>query len=663
MAEYRTIDPHSQTIFSRSNDGIGFSGIQRKSAISEPGDRYEIEADRIADEVVNQDRARNASFIHHSGLPLLQRQEQSSPQPSKEEQYKNAAEKAGEAFLKTDLGRDIKDKALKQGKDFISTLRGKIITGAAAAAVVSTLAATNSKLPMQVPEIPLDFITPGLKVKLNYEGPVRNPTSASLTFTYVEQVQKKEKKGEPTEREKFRAETARMAEDQARFREGLKTPEQRAAEHDQFMNAYWGRKNRLGLDPIRTPGLVDDEGNKPALRMRDVRPKREEEGLQRKAEESKPLEKIPPIVHEVLRSPGQPLEPDTRAFMEGRFGYDFSRVKVHTESMAAKSAREVNALAYTIGRDIVFGERQYDTSTSDGLKLLAHEMTHVIQQGESARFASRGIVRQDSANKNTMEVVSGDKMLGRASVMGKMPNNHEMPYKVRLSSIASPTSGIILQRQVIYKRQATRDEARLPLQTFDNTVADIKKQMANVTGPEANDLRDATAMLDSLRTSGRVTCWFVEGSAYASYDNATSEIRLHINIGDAAGSPVSVIHEAIHAVHAARYPRLSQIYAQVLAEGGTTNQSVGILLNKWLAWTEYWAYHRQIDLTNAGLTPDLKIDAHKYAMDRPKVRSSIRKVMDETKEDFDPSNWTPPEASSGGSASPTQANKSKQKRD
>ena len=246
--------------------------------------------------------------------------------------------------------------------------------------MVSTLAATNSKLPMQVPEIPLDFITPGLKVKLNYEGPVRNPTSASLTFTYVEQVQKKEKTGEPTEREKFRAETARMAEDQARFREGLKTPEQRAAEHDQFMNAYWARKNRLGLDPTRIPGLVDGEGKKSSLKIRDIRPKRDEEVLQRKAEGSKPLAGIPPIVHEVLRSPGQPLGADARAFMEPRFGHDFSYVRVHIDSRSAKAAEEVNAQAFTVGRDLVFGSGQYAPRTIDGQVLLAHELTHVLQQ-------------------------------------------------------------------------------------------------------------------------------------------------------------------------------------------------------------------------------------------------------------------------------------------
>jgi hypothetical protein len=88
----------------------------------------------------------------------------------------------------------------------------------------------------------------------------------------------------------------------------------------------------------------------------------------------------PPLVNEVLRSTGQPLDPSTREFMESRFGHDFSHVRVHTGERAAESAQMVNALAYTIGRDVVFGNAQYAPDTSGGRRLLAHELTHVLQQ-------------------------------------------------------------------------------------------------------------------------------------------------------------------------------------------------------------------------------------------------------------------------------------------
>lgn len=88
----------------------------------------------------------------------------------------------------------------------------------------------------------------------------------------------------------------------------------------------------------------------------------------------------PPIVHEVLRSPGQPLDAATRAFLEPRFGHDFGKVRVHTDAQAAESARAVNALAYTVGQSIVFGAGQFRPASSEGQHLIAHELAHTIQQ-------------------------------------------------------------------------------------------------------------------------------------------------------------------------------------------------------------------------------------------------------------------------------------------
>src|SRR5262245_6675120 len=80
-----------------------------------------------------------------------------------------------------------------------------------------------------------------------------------------------------------------------------------------------------------------------------------------------------PIVHEVLDSPGQPLEPATRTLMEGRFGHDFGHVRVHVDARAAESARVVNALAYTVGGSVVFAAGQYAPNTLPGQRLIAHE--------------------------------------------------------------------------------------------------------------------------------------------------------------------------------------------------------------------------------------------------------------------------------------------------
>lgn len=89
----------------------------------------------------------------------------------------------------------------------------------------------------------------------------------------------------------------------------------------------------------------------------------------------------PPIVHEVLRSSGQPLDRTTRNFMEPRFGQDFSSVRVHTDAKAAESAKAVGARAYTVGQNMIFGKGEFTPGTDAGQKLLGHELTHVVQQG------------------------------------------------------------------------------------------------------------------------------------------------------------------------------------------------------------------------------------------------------------------------------------------
>jgi hypothetical protein len=89
---------------------------------------------------------------------------------------------------------------------------------------------------------------------------------------------------------------------------------------------------------------------------------------------------VPSIVHDVLRGGGERLPGDVRAFMEPRFGADFSDVRLHTDGQAAQSSRAVQAQAYTAGPHIVFGAGRYQPSTPAGQRLLAHELTHVVQQ-------------------------------------------------------------------------------------------------------------------------------------------------------------------------------------------------------------------------------------------------------------------------------------------
>lgn len=167
----------------------------------------------------------------------------------------------------------------------------------------------------------------------------------------------------------------------------------------------------------------------PTGECENCRKKREakEQTLQRVAVNAEPVSQVPPIVYDVLQSPGQPLDRETRARLEPHFGrdfsrvktnisptlslgaendgyeqeanavaeratttppatenhYDFSNVRVHTDARAAASARAVNALAYTVGHEVVFGAGQYQPQSQVGKHLIAHELTHVVQQGEN----------------------------------------------------------------------------------------------------------------------------------------------------------------------------------------------------------------------------------------------------------------------------------------
>lgn len=111
----------------------------------------------------------------------------------------------------------------------------------------------------------------------------------------------------------------------------------------------------------------------------------------------------PPIVHEVLRSSGRPLDPATRAFFEPHFCIDLGGVRVHEDSRAARSAEAINAHAYTTGYSIVFGAGRYRPESVEGRRLLAHELTHVVHQ----RDTTERLVQRDDAPE--VEVVGSPK--------------------------------------------------------------------------------------------------------------------------------------------------------------------------------------------------------------------------------------------------------------
>jgi hypothetical protein len=114
-------------------------------------------------------------------------------------------------------------------------------------------------------------------------------------------------------------------------------------------------------------------------------------------------------VHEVLRAPGRPLDSATRAAVEPRLDRSFGDVRVHTDERAGESARSVNALAYTVGSDIVFAPGQFAPETSQGRRLLVHELAHVVQQsgGSATPSTELRIGAADSPLEREAEHLAG----------------------------------------------------------------------------------------------------------------------------------------------------------------------------------------------------------------------------------------------------------------
>jgi|GEM_PF-3946702 len=135
-----------------------------------------------------------------------------------------------------------------------------------------------------------------------------------------------------------------------------------------------------------------------------------------------------------LRGGGSPLAPDVRQFMEPRFGRDFGGVRIHTDARAAESARSIGALAYTVGRDVVFGAGMYNPDAADGKRLLAHELTHVVQQGASGATHGNSVVAGSSAAPARNATPRGTAVESRAPV-ASMVQRQTPPAPVCPSSV------------------------------------------------------------------------------------------------------------------------------------------------------------------------------------------------------------------------------------
>jgi hypothetical protein len=150
---------------------------------------------------------------------------------------------------------------------------------------------------------------------------------------------------------------------------------------------------------------------------------------------------------------GRSLDPALRASFERRMGHDFSRVRVHADADAARSARSIGAAAYTLGSDIVFGAGRFQPATRDGSHLLAHELTHVVQQSRGGapaampyRVGPTGDAHERQADAVADAVVSGGPV-GPIAPAGPIVQRRAAPYIKKVTVHLTPPQSADLEWQ------------------------------------------------------------------------------------------------------------------------------------------------------------------------------------------------------------------------
>jgi Domain of unknown function (DUF4157) len=162
-------------------------------------------------------------------------------------------------------------------------------------------------------------------------------------------------------------------------------------------------------------------------------------------------QKRSPVLDVVNSGSGSPLDADTRADMESRLGHDFSDVRVHTDSRAHDSAQAVNAHAYTVGSNVVFQRDKYDPSSTDGRTMLAHELTHVVQQRSGpvdGTPAGGGIQVSDPSDRFEREAAANaERVMSVAVPAAVSPTGPSVQRQEAEEPEEEPVQGSFIQRQ------------------------------------------------------------------------------------------------------------------------------------------------------------------------------------------------------------------------
>ncbi len=202
----------------------------------------------------------------------------------------------------------------------------------------------------------------------------------------------------------------------------------------------------------------------------------DEEKVQRKETANSSGQIAPPEVAQTLSSgTGQALDSSTQQFMGSRFGHDFSQVRIKTDAQAASSAQTIQAKAYTSGTDIVFGSGEYQPSTTEGKRLLAHELTHVVQQGRiPSGVQKKGLI--DPFGETDLETL-------RNRILAPLRRSDATGFSTQIRTLTESESKLIIKDNAFWReiRQVFRGKSLWTVFTiiyFNNEISAAQRRLS-----------------------------------------------------------------------------------------------------------------------------------------------------------------------------------------
>ncbi len=272
--------------------------------------------------------------------------------------------------------------------------------------------------------------------------------------------------------------------------------------------AHCSKKNSAGLQTKLTVSQPGDVHEQEADRIADqvmsapvnAPRKPAPASIQRLATEPTGNFSAPASVDNALGSASSPLDSALRLEMEQHFGHDFSHVRVHANSLAEQSAEELNANAYTVGHDIVFAANRYSPATREGRRLIAHELTHVVQQSSST------VVQRDLAlpttNPNPQAVNLTAAQIREAIRFNSRRYDEENTKEIQ-DIVGAPQTGVFDQLTIELIARYQDDFGLLPADgkvgpdTFDQLTSELAAEnVGNQTCLTMFDVSDPTIPLE-----------------------------------------------------------------------------------------------------------------------------------------------------------------------